>query len=334
VVQYSSEKFNSTIMKKILVFVEEKNGALKRTSSEAITAAMATGAAVVGASIGTGVTAAHVAPYGLTKLVHINHALLERHSSQAVAHALSQCATAEGCDAIFFAANAAGKEIAPRVAVQLKAALIADAVEIIGGSDAVRVKRPVFAGKALDIVESRTSVTVITLRPNVFTAKTSDTPASTETASFAPALDASNCKVVVTNVVRNEGTLDVLEADTIVSGGRGLKGPEHFYLVEDLAKSLGAAVGASRAVVDAGWRPHGDQVGQTGKTVSPKLYVACGISGAVQHLAGMSSSKIIAAINKDKDAPIFKVADYGIVGDVFEVLPKLTAQIAGITSRS
>lgn len=321
-------------MKKILVFVEEKNGALKRTSSEAITAAMATGAVVVGAAIGSDVTSAHVAPYGLTKLIHINHALLERHSSQAIAHALSQCATSEGCDAVFFAANAAGKEIAPRVAVRLNAALIADAVEIIGGSDSVRVKRPVYAGKAMDTVESRTAVTVVTLRPNVFTAKTSDAPASTETVTFAPSLDASNCKVVVTNVVRNEGTLDVLEADTIVSGGRGLKGPEHFYLVEDLAKSLGAAVGASRAVVDAGWRPHGDQVGQTGKTVSPKLYVACGISGAVQHLAGMSSSKIIAAVNKDKDAPIFKVADYGIVGDVFEVLPKLTAQIAAITSRS
>ncbi|MFM8473876.1 MAG: electron transfer flavoprotein subunit alpha/FixB family protein, partial [Candidatus Kapaibacterium sp.] len=241
---------------------------------------------------------------------------------------------ANGCDAVFFAANAAGKEIAPRVAVRLSAGLIVDAVEIVSGATNVRVKRPVFAGKALDIVESTTAVTVVTLRPNVFTAKTAEASATVSVSTFTPELDASQCRVVVTNVVRNEGTLDVLEADTIVSGGRGMKGPEHFHLVEDLAKSLGAAVGASRAVVDAGWRPHGEQVGQTGKTVSPKMYVACGISGAVQHLAGMSSSKIIVAINKDKDAPIFKVADYGIVGDVFDVLPKLTEKISGITSRS
>jgi electron transfer flavoprotein alpha subunit len=322
------------IMKKVLVFIEEKNGALKRTSAEALTAAMATGASVVGAAIGSGVTPEMVAPYGLTNLVHIRHALLERHSSQAMAHAISQCAVAEGCDALFFAANAAGKEIAPRVAVRLNAALISDAVEIVGGSSSIRVKRPVFAGKALDIVESKTAVTVVTLRPNVFTAKNAETPSNVAVASFEPTMDAEHCKVVVTNVVRNEGTLDVLEADTIVSGGRGMKGPEHFHLVEDLAKTLGAAVGASRAVVDAGWRPHGEQVGQTGKTVSPKMYVACGISGAVQHLAGMSSSKIIVAINKDKDAPIFKVADYGIVGDVFDVLPKLTSRISQITSRS
>ncbi|MFM8179726.1 MAG: electron transfer flavoprotein subunit alpha/FixB family protein, partial [Candidatus Kapaibacterium sp.] len=248
-------------MKKILVYIEEKNGSLKRTSAEALTAAMGTGASVVGAAIGTGVTAELVAPYGLTDLVQVQHALLGRHSSQAVAHAIAQCAVGNGCDAVFFAANAAGKEIAPRVAVRLSAGLIVDAVEIVSGATNVRVKRPVFAGKALDIVESTTAVTVVTLRPNVFTAKTAEASATVSVSTFTPELDASQCRVVVTSVVRNEGTLDVLEADTIVSGGRGMKGPEHFHLVEDLAKSLGAAVGASRAVVDAGWRPHGEQVG-------------------------------------------------------------------------
>ncbi len=320
-------------MKKIAVYLEEKNGSLKRGSAEAICAALSLGAPVVGLSIGSRSLATQAAEYGLAEVVKIEHAALTEYSSQFVAAALTQAAQAEGADAVFFAANSSGKELAPRVAVRMQAALLCDAVELKLDASTLLVTRPIFAGKALDTVKGTTENVVLSLRPNVFTARKADSPAASVERSFAPTLDASAPKVVVKQIVRNEGKLDVLEADTIVSGGRGMKGPEHFDLIEKLASSLGAAVGASRAVVDAGWRPHGEQVGQTGKTVSPKLYVACGISGAVQHLAGMSSSKIIVAVNKDKDAPIFKVADYGIVGDVFDVLPKLTEQIARITEK-
>ena len=185
--------------------------------------------------------------------------------------------------------------------------------------------RPIFAGKALLDVRVTTPVKVYTLRPNVFTAVAAEGSATVEKVSVP--LTPEDFGTTVTEVRIATGRPDVTEADIIVSGGRGLKAPANFAMLEALADVLGAAVGASRAVVDAGWRPHDEQVGQTGKTVSPTLYVACGISGAVQHLAGMSSSKYIVAINKDKDAPIFSVADYGIVGDLFEVVPALTAAL-------
>jgi electron transfer flavoprotein alpha subunit len=195
----------------------------------------------------------------------------------------------------------------------------------VEGGD-ILATRPVYAGKALIDVRVKTATKIFTLRPNVFTAGASqDGAAKVEKVSVA--LDANDFGSVVKEVKVATGRPDVTEADIIVSGGRGLKGPENFHLIESLADVLGAGVGASRAVVDAGWRPHDEQVGQTGKTVSPTMYVACGISGAVQHLAGMSSSKYIVAINKDKDAPIFQVADYGIVGDVFEIIPELTGQL-------
>jgi electron transfer flavoprotein alpha subunit len=187
-----------------------------------------------------------------------------------------------------------------------------------------------YAGKALADVRVTTPVQVLTLRPNVFTSGASSgalAPVTSQAVSFADA-DAS---ARVTDVQTGSGKLDVAEADIVVSGGRGLKAPENFAMIEELAAALHGAVGASRAVVDAGWRPHSEQVGQTGKTVSPSLYVAVAVSGAIQHLAGMSSSKYIVAINKDKDAPIFQVADYGIVGDAFEVVPALTAEIKKLT---
>ncbi len=205
-----------------------------------------------------------------------------------------------------------------------------DCVSLDASSGEITATRPVYAGKALIDAKIKTDVKIFVLRPNVFKAEIKDEngTADVETRN----VENPDLKTRVTEIKKSEGKLDVAEADIIVSGGRGLKAAENFHLVEELADVLGAAVGASRAVVDAGWRDHREQVGQTGKTVSPSLYIACGISGAIQHLAGMSSSKYIVAINKDEEAPIFGVADYGIAGDVFEILPALTEEIKKVKS--
>ncbi|MCX7929388.1 MAG: electron transfer flavoprotein subunit alpha/FixB family protein [Chlorobi bacterium] len=314
-------------MASIAVYIEQRAGTIKRASLEALTAARAHTTDVVALVVGQSDTDV-LARYGATKVVQLVHPLLTEYSSQAVARAIAQHVTAAGYSTVFIGATSQGKELAPRFAAILNAAYLPDCIELLPRPDGrFNVVRPLYAGKVRATVEPLTERIVIALRPNMFTARPVDAPTQLTVTTFEPTLSESDRRVVVKSIERNEGKLDVLEADIIVSGGRGMKGPEHFALVEELASVLGAAVGASRAVVDAGWRPHGEQVGQTGKTVSPNLYIACGISGAVQHLAGMSSSKVIAAINKDKDAPIFKVADYGIVGDVFDVLPKLTKYI-------
>lgn len=314
---------------KIIAVLESQDNKLKKTAFEAITAAKSLGGDVVGVMInGNNEQAQEAAAYGLTDCINVQHDALNNFSPSAVAAVVAEVATSENADVVLLPATAHGKEVAPRIAVRLQAGYIPDAIEIeASGSDLIAT-HPVYAGKARAKMKIETAKKVVSLRPNVFTAKKADSAASANVRSFTPSISISDAKAPVESVSRNTGKLDVAEAEIIVSGGRGLKGPENFYLVEELAKSLSAAVGASRAVVDAGWRPHSEQVGQTGKTVSPTLYVACGISGAVQHLAGMSSSKFILAINKDKDAPIFQIADYGLVGDVFEILPKLTKKIS------
>ncbi len=315
----------------IIAFLEAQDNKLKKTAFETLTAARGAGSEhkVIGVLLnGTPEQMQEAAEYGLTECVNVTHDILNIFSPAAVASALAQVAESENADLVLLAATIHGKEVGPRLAVRLQAGYIPDAVALaISGSD-VSATHPVYAGKARVSLKIETAKKVVSLRPNVFTAKKVDAPASPVARSFAPSLGTGDAKAPVSSVSRNTGKLDVAEAEIIVSGGRGLKGPEHFYLVEELASTLGAAVGASRAVVDAGWRPHSEQVGQTGKTVSPNLYVACGISGAVQHLAGMSSSRYILAVNKDKDAPIFQTADYGLVGDVFEILPKLTKKIS------
>ncbi len=324
-------------MKKILVYLEIQNKGLKRVSYELITAARnlaeKTSASVAGVVInGSSDMLGEAAEYGLAEVLNVSGDKFARHSSTAAAAVVAQAAASSGADCVLFAANAAGQEIAPRTAVKLQAGYIADVIALDAAGSDIVAKKPVYAGKAVVATKINTAVHVYSLRPNVFTAVKASAPASLNFTEFTPQISDSDFGAVVVNVSRNEGKLDVSEADIIVSGGRGIKGPENYGLIEELASALGAAVGASRAVVDAGWRPHSEQVGQTGKTVSPTLYVACGISGAVQHLAGMSTSKIILAINKDKDAPIFKVADYGVVGDIFDVLPKLTAGIKRLKS--
>lgn len=316
-------------MNKILVFLEQDKNSLKRTSLEAISAAKSISDDINGIILNSNEDILKIAEkYGLSSAINVISDFKE-YSSEFVSKVVSQIAQEINADTLLFAANATGKELAPRVSVLLNSAYVSDCTALKPENGKIIATRPVYAGKSQINVMPKSEKAVFSLRPNVFTAK--ENPSSMTYSEKEVSISAP--KVKVTNVIKNEGKLDVSEADIIVSGGRGLKEADNFKLIEDLAAKFGAAVGASRAVVDAGWRPHSEQVGQTGKTVSPTLYVACGISGAVQHLAGMSSSKIILAINKDKDAPIFKVADYGLIGDVFEILPKLTAKVAEITGK-
>lgn len=315
--------------KKILVVLEQRDNKLKRTAFEVATVAnnisaklgYESEAIVLGGNVDNLPSAQ---AYGLKKIVHFNNSLLTNYSSSAYNELISKHAKEIGAEYVLFSNTSLGKDLAPLVSVRLNAGIIMDVIDLSFDNNELILIRPVYAGKALIEVKFKSEIKVITLRPNVF--KPAEvTPPSTEIE--VRSTDELNLKNKVTRIKKSEGKLDVAEADIIVSGGRGMKGPENFHLIEELAEVLGAAVGASRAVVDAGWRSHGEQVGQTGKTVSPSLYIACGISGAIQHLAGMSSAKYIVAINKDKDSPIFNIADYGIAGDIFEVVPALTEEI-------
>jgi len=315
---------------KILAILEQREGLLKRSAFEAVTMAkqlavelnLEAEAVVVGNEVSN---INEIGNYGINNVIHLKSTELENYSSSGYRDAVTDYAKETDADFLLFANTALGKDLAPRLAVALNAGCLIDCVKIDSSSGELIATRPVYAGKALVDVKCNSTKKVITIRPNVF--KAQETGSSSNADVKVIEIHSPNLKCKVVDFKKSEGKLDVAEADIIVSGGRGLKGPENFHLIEELANSLGAAVGASRAVVDAGWRPHGEQVGQTGKTVSPSLYVACAISGAIQHLAGMSSAKYIVAINKDKNAPIFNIADYGIAGDVFEILPALTEEI-------
>lgn len=325
-------------MNTILVYLETHHNSLRRTSFESITAAVTSfpDSKVIGVIInGNEIHFQSTAQYGLKEVTNVVIEGVSTPASETISAVLIEQVRATNSGVVILAANSTGKDVAPRLAVELQAAYIPDVILLTNENGSLLAVHPVFAGKANITIKPNTPIMVTTLRPNVFTAKKTEigleSPAVTQQ-NFTVTPEASKTTILKTEL--NEGKLDVAEADIVVSGGRGLMKADNFYLVENLARSLGAAVGASRAVVDAEWRPHSEQVGQTGKTVSPNMYVACGISGAIQHLAGMSSSKVIVAINKDSEAPIFKIADYGIVGDVMTVLPKLTERISAITGRS
>jgi electron transfer flavoprotein alpha subunit len=250
------------------------------------------------------------------------------------AAAVAGAAGSVGATVVLFAASAMGKDLAPRVAARLGAGLATDCTALRAEGGRLTATRPIYAGKVFAEVAWDRAPAVASLRPKIFEPIAPDASRVAAVEALPVPVAEGDLKVRTVEVkAAAQGKVDLTEAEIIVSGGRGMKGPEGYGVLEELAAALGGVVGASRASVDAGWRPHGDQVGQTGKTVSPKLYIACGISGAIQHLAGMSGSRCIVAINKDADAPIFKVADYGLVGDLFEVVPALTEQVRKLNAR-
>jgi electron transfer flavoprotein alpha subunit len=322
-------------MAKTFGFAESRGGELRKVAFEAVTAARkaadASGggevhALVIGAP-GIAARAEQLGRYGADVVTVVEHPALERYSPEVFAATAAEQIRAGEYRAAFFAASGQGRDLAPRVAARLDASLASDVTGFEIQGDAVLAQHPAYVGKVIVTLRLAGTPALLSLRPGALTA--AEQPRSARVEKAAPAMDPATGKVVVTELAQSRATkLDLGEAPVIVSGGRGLKAAEHFKLVEDLAAAFGnAAVGATRAVTDDGWRPPTDQIGQTGRVVSPDLYVAIGISGAIQHLAGMRTAKTIVAINKDKDAPIFKVADYGIVGDLFEILPRLTEEI-------
>ena len=322
----------------ILVFIEEREGKVKKTSLEVLSAARKLAdtlqESVIALRLAAGEPSVGLAQYGADKVINAYSDLLSSYSSEGYCAVVAQVAQKVQPRFLLGSAGSMGRDLLPRVAAKLGVGLAQDCIEarVVEGQQ-LECVRPIYAGKAYARVHLLMTPAIATLRPNVFSLGAPDAGRSAETEVFAPELNADQIHASVKETKISAGQkIELTEANIIVSGGRGIKGPENFPLIEQLADALGGAMGASRSAVDAGWIDHQFQVGQTGKTVSPTLYIACGISGAIQHLAGMSSSKYIVAINKDPEAPIFNVADYGIVGDLFDVVPALTQAVKSLKS--
>ena len=308
----------------VLIFLDQAEGQIRKSSLEAACygakVAEQLGVAAEGLVLGTvSEELAGLGKYGIKKIHTVNNPALDQLDAQVYTNIIASAATALNASVIIFSNNLTGKAVAPRLSVRLKAGLVTGAVALPDTTNGFVVKKNVFSGKAFAHVTINTAVKIISLNPNSYAITTVEAVA--EVADFAATVDPA--KVAVSDVNIIAGEVPLTEAEIVVSGGRGLKGPENWALVTDLAKLLGAATACSRPVADINWRPHHEHVGQTGIAIAPNLYFAIGISGAIQHLAGVNRSKIIVVINKDPEAPFFKAANYGIVGDVFEVMPKI-----------
>lgn len=315
----------------VIVLAEHTQGTFKKKSFEAIQYA-----AGIAQSMGTNVTAVvlgtagdaamqELGQYGAQKVLHVGDARLENLNARAYTKALVTAAEKEGAKVIVCLQDVTGKAVAPRAAARLKAGMVAGAVSQPDLSKGFVIKKAVFSGKAFAFVNITSDIKVITLMPNTFPVKKGEGSANVEQLSVA--FEDKDFGVTVKEVNKVTGAVPLTEAELVVSGGRGLKGPENWGVLENLASELGAALACSRPVADSHWRPHHEHVGQTGGTIRPNLYIAVGISGAIQHLAGVNGSKTIVVINKDPEAPFFKAADYGVVGDALEIVPKLTEAV-------
>jgi electron transfer flavoprotein alpha subunit len=319
-------------MANVLVFAETRGGELRKVALEAVTAArklaeLSGGGnvhAVLAGGAGIGGRAEALAQHGADSVLVLEHEGFAQYNPEALAATVADKLKTGGYRFAVFSASAQGRDLSPRVAAKLGVGLVADVTGFAVEGDTVVAQHPVNTGKVIATLALSGTPSIVSVRPSAMQPEVNAKPLATE--SITSSVDPSASRVKVVELRQgNTGKLDLGDAPVVIAGGRGLKAPENFKLCEDLADAFGnAAVGATRAVTDEGWRPHSDQIGQTGRNVSPGLYIAVGISGAIQHLAGMRTSKTIVAINKDKDAPIFKIADYGIVGDVFEVVPALT----------
>lgn len=315
----------------VLIYIEQAGGVVKKSSLEAITYGVDTakllGVEAKGIVIGSVENGASLGNYGLTTVYQVNTNI--GFDAQVYASLVSSTATQVAATVVIFSHNQTGKSICSRVAAKLQAGLVAGAIALPDTANGFTVKKSVFSGKAFAHVAIKSPVKVVSINPNSYTTKAVGGNAAVENLS----IDIPSSKVTITATNTISGAVPLTEADIVVSGGRGLKGPENWGIILDLATELGAATACSRPVGDAHWRPHHEHVGQTGVQVAPNLYIAVGISGAIQHLAGVNRSKVIVVINKDPEAPFFKAADYGIVGDCFEVLPKFTEEIKKLRAK-